>query len=489
VNGGRYDRADTLGIRRATLGARRGPAGVVALLLALTTLTGVAILGVGWRFASQAASSVVPVMEAVEFVRTAPVLSARRVPGLLSDEVRLGSLRTRLRALAARLDDQSCLSVEAEGRVITELRSDVALMPASVVKILTVAVALDVLGPDHRFVTEIHGRVIGSSVVGPLYVVGGGDPVLSSPTYRSRESQPTEVPTPVSEIATLLRNAGVGSVTGGVIGVEGRYDTERYSPDLALGVRGTEVGPLGALMVNDGWVLADPIKPADPTLAAAREISAVLGAAGIAVSGQPASGALPADVPSIGRLQSAPLATLVVDILSNSDNNSAELLLKEIGLVSTGVGSRAAGTSTIVRVLASWGVPTDGMTLVDGSGLERANRLSCAVLSAILRRDGGYGPISEALAVVGERGTLRTVLTDSSVVGRLRGKTGTLTGAKSLAGYVRYSDDRAITFALVLNGSLVANQATYLPIWRELAESLGAMSATPTADDIRGAPR
>lgn len=483
------DRADTLGLRRAALGARRGPAPVVALLLAMVTILGGVALGVGWQVAARAANSVVPVADSVVASRTATVLSARRLPSVLSDDVRLGGLRGRLRTFAAGLDEGSCLSVSAEGREVASLRADSALMPASVVKLLTAAVALDVLGPDYRFSTEIRGRVIGGSVVGPLYVVGGGDPVLSSPAYRARERQPTETPTSISEIATMLRAAGATSVTGGVIGVEGRYDAERYSPDLALGIRGTEVGPLGALMLNDGWVLADPIKPADPTLAAAREISAVLGGSGILVAGSPATGTLPSDVPLIGRLESAPLVTLIVDMLSNSDNNTAELLLKEIGLVSNGIGGRVSGASTVVRTLASWGIPTEGLVVVDGSGLERANRASCAVLAALLARDGGFGPIAEALAVAGERGTLRDVLGDTSVAGRLRGKTGTLTGAKSLAGFVRYADDRAATFVLVLNGPLVANQSTFLPLWRGLAEALGSMSDSPSADQIRTAGR
>jgi D-alanyl-D-alanine carboxypeptidase len=66
----------------------------------------------------------------------------------------------------------------------------------------------------------------------------------------------------------------------------------------------------------------------------------------------------------------------------------------------------------------------------------------------------------------------------------LHAKTGTLTGAKALSGYVTYAPEKAATFSLILNGSGVSNQGEYRPIWNGLANALGALSEHPSVADI-----
>jgi D-alanyl-D-alanine carboxypeptidase/D-alanyl-D-alanine-endopeptidase (penicillin-binding protein 4) len=91
----------------------------------------------------------------------------------------------------------------------------------------------------------------------------------------------------------------------------------------------------------------------------------------------------PVGLPTVAAIQSAPLIDIIGEMLRNSDNNTAEMMLKEIGFRVSGVGSRAAGASAIMAKLSSWGVPLEGVVLSDGSGLSGENKVTCAAFLAV----------------------------------------------------------------------------------------------------------
>jgi D-alanyl-D-alanine carboxypeptidase/D-alanyl-D-alanine-endopeptidase (penicillin-binding protein 4) len=67
---------------------------------------------------------------------------------------------------------------------------------------------------------------------------------------------------------------------------------------------------------------------------------------------------------------------------------------------------------------------------------------------------------------------------------RLLGKTGTLTGAKALAGYVPYGDGQLFSYVLIMNGPSVANQSFYRPIWSSMGEIFATLSDSPSLGEI-----
>jgi D-alanyl-D-alanine carboxypeptidase/D-alanyl-D-alanine-endopeptidase (penicillin-binding protein 4) len=386
--------------------------------------------------------------------------------------------------LGKRLPTDSCLIVDIEGKRITSINADAPLLPASNMKLVVAMVALDVLTPDFVFSTSLVGKVNGDAIEGDAYLIGGGDPLLVTGNYPSTEPYPTFNFTRLENLFDALRSQGITQMRGAIVGDESRYDAERFSPSLGLGIKGTEVGPLGALMVNDGVITGNPIKPDNPALGAATELTNTLQNNGISVSGAPKVGSAPKDLSVIAKIDSMPLRDIVAEMLTNSDNNTAELLVKELGFATTGVGSREAGLEVMKAKLVEWGIPLDALVFVDGSGLDRGNRLTCSSLSALLARDGGFGPAGLGLAIAGQTGTLRDVLGDSLGAGKLRGKTGTLTGAKSLSGFVPYATDQASSFSLIINGANASNQTTYRPIWNALSDALGGFSGSPSASEL-----
>jgi D-alanyl-D-alanine carboxypeptidase/D-alanyl-D-alanine-endopeptidase (penicillin-binding protein 4) len=178
-------------------------------------------------------------------------------------------------------------------------------------------------------------------------------------------------------------------------------------------------------------------------------------------------------------------------MLTTSDNNTSEMVLKEIGFQAKGQGTRLAGLQVIMEKLTAWGVPTAGVSLVDGSGLSDASRLTCAAVLGVLGHGSATDAVGEGMPVAGATGgTLADVFVDSPLSGKLHGKTGTLNpscnpgqlGAKSLGGYVPQEGGGAIEFVLLQNGECIANN--YKPLWDQLGQAIAPYPTGPTAEAL-----
>ena len=71
-------------------------------------------------------------------------------------------------------------------------------------------------------------------------------------------------------------------------------------------------------------------------------------------------------------------------MLATSDNNTAELLVKELGAVAGTGGTRDAGLEVVRQTLRVMGIATTGLVVADGSGLSNDNRVTCDALIAVL---------------------------------------------------------------------------------------------------------
>ena len=410
-----------------------------------------------------------------------PVLSVRRTPDVLSLVTRTTRVTSRVDELLSALPDGSCLTVKWLGTGMANVNPDAQLVPGSVMKLVTAAAALDALGADRTFPTSVRVTRNPDGTVADLYLVGGGDPLLTRDEYVRTEKYPSFNNTRLEVIADRIAAAGVGSITGRVVGVDTLLDAERYVADWPAGFHGVEAGPLGALMVNDGAVVGQPTKPDDPALAASQELMSLLIARGVTVASGAAHDVLPEGTEELFVQQSAPLTGVVQEMLVNSDNNTAEILLKHIGLARKGVGSTANGVAAVSELLGEWGVQS-GVVVVDGSGLSSGNRLTCSAVMRILDQRASVFP--GLLAVAGRTGTLRDVLEGTPAEGLLVGKTGTLSGVKSLAGYVPTDSEVPLEFALLMNRRGIDNRSAYRPVWSRLAESVGRASADPRPTEL-----
>jgi len=457
----------------------------VAFLLLVAAFPTVVLFG-GWRFASSRDDSAPPAPDAVaEFPEVrpqTPLLSMRRTPSVLARETSSTAFEQALRPLGGAVLSGSCAAVSVDGVLALSDGIDTAVTPASTLKFIVAAVALDVLGPDHVFAEIVNGAV------GSLYLVGGGDPLLAADWYPNDSSLnrfPQQPATSLDSLVGSVLAAGVTTVGGNVVADATRYDAEIYPPGWAIPLRAVEGGPISALLVNDSTVIGGQRRPTDPALAAGEEFRRLLGERGVTIVGQVTTGQTPAGLPVVATIQSAPLSAIVAEMLSSSDNNTAEMLLKEIGFASRQSGTRAAGITTVMERLSAWGVPLQGFNMVDGSGLSRENKVSCATFMALLERFAPGETIVSSLAVAGQTGTLDQYFVGSSLENRLVGKTGSLSGVKGLIGYLPVEGGSVIRFALLLESPGIDEPSAFAPIWQEmLGEAIGSYPSGPIADQL-----
>ncbi len=420
-----------------------------------------------------------------------PLLSVRRSPTVLAQDRRADLLIAAAGPLADSVDGSSCLSLGLDDRELVARNSDLAVIPASNLKIVVAAVALDVLGPDHVFTTTVVGPAPVNGVIeGDVYLVGGGDPVLSEQWYTqpsgSRKRPPIHA-TNVEALADAMVAAGVTRITGQVLGDDSRYDAERYPPGWANDVRVSfDGGAVGALVINDSRSTNDS-QSDQPAAKAAQTFAGLLTTRGITVGGSDV-GTSPGGAGVLASVQSAPLTDILNELLATSDNLTAEMMVKEIGVAVSQSGTREAGLRAMLDRLNSWGIPSTGVVFTDGSGLSHDNQLTCTALAGVLRRGSATDGVGAALAIAGEDGsTLADSFKEDGLVGVLQGKTGTLHNpneVKSLSGYYVTANDE-IEFVLLLNGVAATEYST---AWDQLAAALLATSAGPHAETLMPLP-
>jgi D-alanyl-D-alanine carboxypeptidase/D-alanyl-D-alanine-endopeptidase (penicillin-binding protein 4) len=412
-----------------------------------------------------------------------PVLSARRAPAVLAGPLGEGRLREALAAVADAAPADACLVVTLDGRPVLDRAPDLPLIPASALKVITAAAVLHHLGPDERLRTSVRASAApAGGAVDDLWLVGGGDPLLGTDGYLSRFQRRPQAATSLEGLADAVAAAGVTRVER-VLGDDGRYDAERYVGSWKPGYRATnQTGPLSALTVNDGFAAWSPalVPYPDPPAGAAGTFADLLRGRGVVV-GAAGAGRAPAGAVEIAAVASPTTAQLVAQLLTESDNGTSELLLKELGRRAGGEGSTAAGARALEAALVALGHPLDGLRVLDGSGLDREDRLTCRLLHDVLAAAPEDGPLVDGLAVAGRTGTLATRMRGSAAEGRLRAKTGTLDSVASLAGEVTAADGSRLLFAQILNG-VTADQGRDLQDL--LGAALGSFPDTPALADL-----
>jgi D-alanyl-D-alanine carboxypeptidase/D-alanyl-D-alanine-endopeptidase (penicillin-binding protein 4) len=363
-------------------------------------------------------------------------------------------LREALLPLASSMGSSSCLRVTIDGDEIVDANGTVPLIPASTLKLLTASVALEVLGADRTAETKIEAIAgpVGGVITGDVWIVGGGDPLLATEAYVKLYRRPPEPRTSLEALADSLVAAGVTQISGRVLGDESRFDTERYVPTWPQRyINAREIGPMSALSVNDGFIDSALNPAADPAASGAAELVGLLQQRGVTVGGS-GSGTAPAGTVELASIEGAPLRDVVGEDLKLSDNGTSELMVKEIGVAASGTGSTQAGTAAVVAHLTDSGLPVEGLVVNDGSGLDRGNRVTCELLTAVLDDAGPDSDLTAQMAVAGESGTLDRRFDGTVVEGKVAAKTGSLSGVVGLAGFADATDGTDVTFAVLLNG-------------------------------------
>jgi D-alanyl-D-alanine carboxypeptidase/D-alanyl-D-alanine-endopeptidase (penicillin-binding protein 4) len=313
------------------------------------------------------------------------------------------------------------------------------LLPASNEKLPIAYVALTLLGPGYRIHTEAlgDGERIGAEWDGDLVLKGYGDPNLSKAGLKT--------------LARRVRATGIRSISGDLVGDESAFDRRRMAPGWKSSFFINECPPLSALSVDRGRDTS-----ASPPIVAVRRFAEALRSVGVTVKGRLRLGRASEEATPLALINSPPLRKLLRFMNRESDNYSAELLLKQIGASENEWGSTVNGASLVADTLDDAGVPLGGVRIADGSGLSPLDRLTPAALGTLLAEAWNDSAIRwtfvSSLAIAGRNGTLAHRLSRPPALGNIRAKTGTTSLASALAGYVR---DR-YAFVILQNGSPVS---------------------------------
>lgn len=351
------------------------------------------------------------------------------------------------RALAVphvRPQSSAALAVDlASGKAVFRRNGSLALVPASNEKLAVTYAALVALGPAFRIETTVlgEGGLEAATWHGDLFLKGFGDSTLSSADLR--------------DLAAQVRDLGIRRVKGAIVGDESFFDSRRTAPGWRSYYYVNESPPLSALTVDrtryHGYVSREP------ALAAASLFRRALRSAGIAVQGPATTGRADPSAFPVASTLSAPLAAILRFMDRESDNFTAELLLKQLGAVDGARGTTPGGAKVVHSQLAAAGVPLAGVRIVDGSGLSRLNRLTANALVGILRaawRDPELRTtFLAALPVAGRNGTLTRRMRRPPAIGTVVAKTGTTSESSALSGFVR----RRFVFAVLQNGHPVSH--------------------------------
>jgi len=209
----------------------------------------------------------------------------------------------------------------------------------------------------------------------------------------------------------------------------------------------------------------------DPRTYAASLFARALKRAGVRGAMSIQHGPVPEPEPLIGEALSPPLSKMLYSVGKWSDNFTAEMLLKVMGAQAETPGSSARGVTVVLEELAEMGVDTEGLVMINGSGLFDGNQVApqhlTQTLVAAYRDPAIRAEYVAHLAVAGSDGTLKSRLEDLPRPRMVRAKTGTLRDVIALSGYVLGEPDRSVAFSFLANG--IAGRQTEA---RQLADDI-----------------
>lgn len=415
--------------------------------------------------------------------------------------------------------------------------AEVAMNPASVMKIVTAYAALDLLGPSFTFKTDVlvAGELAGGILAGDVVLRGGGDPKL---TYER-----------LWQVAHQLRARGVREIRGDVIVDRGyfalpphdpaRFDNDprraynvgadallvnfqavdfRFVPE-ATGLRITaepdlpnlqvlsrvsltnepcaswrrnlkhevEARGLIATVVFSGSMPAAcgerswPLSVLDGPAFTESTLRWVWSEAGGVLRGKVRAGATPLDARLFYRHESEPLANLVRDMNKFSNNVMARHLFLALSAERGAPGDAEASARIVREWLRGRGLAAPDLVLENGSGLSRGERASAGTLAAILRDAWLSALMPEMVAsfpIYGVDGTLRT-RRGVGAVGEAHLKGGTLADVQALAGYVVDRQGRRWITVMIVNHAHAGAAQPALDALVEWVHAQGRRKGTP----------
>lgn len=397
---------------------------------------------------------------------------------------------------------------EIPHKSVYALNAEEQMIPASVSKVFTAIAALKKFGPSHRFKTTLWSNAKEEKGVlkGDLYIKGGGDPGFVSETLWFLVNEFVRNEIRLIEGDLIVDETRFDNVRFDESRDPGRVDRAYDAPIGAMSfnwnsinvhIRPTKAGKAPKVFLNPqngAWTIVNKAKTKKgsassivvsrvnansiyvtgaigeavpevvkyksilaPAMWTGNSLKEFLSQRGIQVKGSVRLGEVPKDAKLMAEARGKPMSETVADMMKFSNNYVAEMLTKNLAAeFSKQPATMAEGVDVIVSAITELGVPKKDFTLVNPSGLSRRNKFKAKDITHILTEAyQQFDYSAELLAsfpLAGMDGTLKTRMENAPAKGRVRAKTGQLTGVAGLAGFAGRKDGQIYAFTFMFNG-------------------------------------
>ncbi len=392
--------------------------------------------------------------------------AARPVPAQMPAASRLRTCSVAALAADPRLMAFSGAVVNAgTGELLFDRGASTGVSQASVLKVLTAAAALNILGPDYTLST----RVFEGSSPGTIALVGGGDPTISR-LPSGQESVYGGAPK-LETLANAVADAYSGEITTIVLDTTMWSTGDKWDATWPRSEQtGGYLSEVTALQVDgdrDDPTALKSARSTDPVTRAGEWFVEALEEAGADVADDVtfSLGAAVTTKPLLGEVKSQPVGVLINQMLVNSDGTLAETLARVISKQMSFGGSASSINQAITSAIAVYEVPTTGLTIRDGSGLSTANSVPPAFMAKfmikVMQGAANLNIIYDSLAVSGKSGSLAGRFTGDAAAAKnaVIAKTGFLATEYSMAGIINAADGSQLAFAFYGNGAGIKSTA------------------------------
>ena len=353
--------------------------------------------------------------------------------------------------------------IDPRGQLLADINGGVARIPASNQKLITTAYALDSLGPDFRLRTRLIRRADGV-----LEISGEGDPDLSLAEIQRfamvalNQGGSRSATLPTAPIKLLIREEPR----------QNWWPSDWHPADRAYAY-GAPITRLALTSNALNMAVMNPVSRFQRVLR--QELQKQGGNAQVQLinHNKHTASAMGGEPVVLHEEDSIAMHGLLSLANTESHNFTAEVLLRE---AADSWDLRRASLAAN-RWMQTQNLPSAGLRIADGSGLSRNNRVTSRTLAALLLRMGQH-PLAAyyqaSMAIAGQRGTLRNLYRGTGLQGRFWGKTGTLSGVRSISGILQTKDGPRY-ISMLANGAGSPNW-----IMGQLLTSTQALSPCPS---------
>lgn len=338
----------------------------------------------------------------------------------------------------------------SDGSTVCSLNETLPLIPASIMKTLTIATLLEKTGPDWRYSTPVYttGAIRNGVLDGNIVVEGCGDPSLGSTC--GPESSDL-----IAAITDALRKKGVTEVAGDIEVDCSVFPGPAVPPSWAQADLPHAYGT-GCHGFNFENNAVGKSSVSNPSARFRDRLSLALAREGIQVGKQK-------DVGDSRRKKllvhdSAPIDEIMRSCMMRSDNLFAEAFLRTYARLCGSKATPAEGASLELEYWKKRGLPISGVKIFDGSGLSRSDRMTAVFLGDMLSKMSSDVVYASFFPLAGQEGTLKKFLADTPLDSYIALKTGSMNGIQCYAGY-KLDDDYAPTHVVVMMANNMKDRA------------------------------